>query len=298
MSPCSRGGAGYDPAVSADGGPATDVLGPVEIRGEGLGKAFDGHVVLRRVSLEVRRGEIVALVGASGSGKTVLLHLLTGLHPPTEGRVLVAHHGRRGAPLVDLETLDEEERDAVRLSWAVVFQKNALFSATVYENCALWLREHTQLPARAIRERVCESLQAVSLDVDTVIGKDRDELSGGMAKRVAVARAIAQDPLLVFYDEPTTGLDPVTSAHLHELIWNTHFRPRRDGVRRTTVLVTHDKDLLRRLHPRVVMLHGGGVCFDGTYAEFTASTLGPAREYLLAMPVLHAGPSRDAEGTP
>ncbi len=263
---------------------------PVEIQAEGVGRTFDGRRVLRRVDLRVRRGEILAIVGASGCGKTVLLQILTGLLPPSEGRVLVVNHRRKGEPLVDLAALDEDGRDEVRLAWAVVFQKNALFSGTVYENCAIWLREHTRLGSREIRDRVRDSLAAVSLDVDDVVLKERDELSGGMAKRVAVARALAQDPIVVFYDEPTTGLDPVTSAHLHELIWDTHFRPRRDGVPRTTILITHDRDLLRRLHPRVVMLHGGGVSFDGPYDEFAGSTEGPSHEYLLAMPVLHAKP--------
>jgi phospholipid/cholesterol/gamma-HCH transport system ATP-binding protein len=199
----------------------------------------------------------------------------------------VAHHEREGTPLVDLTAIPEEEVDQVRLSWAVVFQKNALFSDTVYENCALWLREHTELSEAEIEARVRESLEAVALDPEDVIHKDRDELSGGMAKRVAVARAMVIDPLVLFYDEPTTGLDPVSAAHIHELIWDTHHRPRADGSRRTTVLVTHDRDLLRRVHPRVVMLHETHVCFDGTYEEFQASDLEPTREYLERMPELH-----------
>ena len=263
---------------------------PIEIRAEGLSKSFESRVVLRSVDLEVRRGEIVAIVGASGSGKTVLLHLLIGLIDPTSGRVLVAHHSRPGAPLVDLAPLGQAERDEVRLSWAVVFQRNALFSDSVYDNCALWLREHTRLGEKEIRRRVRESLAAVALDVDDVVGKSRDELSGGMAKRVAVARAIAVDPTVLFYDEPTTGLDPVFAAHLHELIWEMHFRPRADGVARTTLIVTHDRELLRRLHPRVLMIHDGRIAFDGPYEGFEKKAEGPAHEYLQAMPVLNARP--------
>jgi len=269
-------------------GVADGRTGDVEIRAEGLGKRFGDHVVLRGVNLTIHTGEIVAIVGASGSGKTVLLHCLTGLLPISEGTVRVANHGRPGAPLVALETLRSHDLDEVRLAWAVVFQRNALFSDTVYENCALWLREHLRLPEPEIDRRVREALLAANLDVDDVVGKQRDELSGGMAKRVAVARALVADPVVLFYDEPTTGLDPVNAVHVHDLIWATHHRPRADGKPRTTVLVTHDRDLLRRVHPRVVMLHGGGVCFDGPYDRFTESPEPHAQEYLASMPALHA----------
>jgi phospholipid/cholesterol/gamma-HCH transport system ATP-binding protein len=130
------------------------------------------------------------------------------------------------------------------------------------------------------------------LDVDDVIDKQRDELSGGMAKRVAVARALTADPLVVFYDEPTTGLDPVNAAHVHDLIWHTHHTPHADGAARTTVVVTHDKDLLRRLHPRILLLHDAGVCFDGPYEDFLTSELEPVRAYLAEMPGLHARPQQ------
>jgi phospholipid/cholesterol/gamma-HCH transport system ATP-binding protein len=156
----------------------------------------------------------------------------------------------------------------------------------VFDNIALWLREHTVLPEREIARRVREAVAAVKLDPEDA-RKDRDELSGGMAKRAAIARAIAIDPAILFYDEPTTGLDPIVSGHIQELIFEVHHRPRGDGVR-TTVIVTHDKDLLRRLAPRVVMLHDGQICFDGSYEEFGRTDCGPARQYLQAMPVLHA----------
>ena len=266
--------------------------GVLEVRTRGLGKTFDDHVVLRDVNLEIRRGEIVAIVGTSGCGKTVLLHMLLGLLEPTAGAIDVADHELAAAPLVDLVHAAEDRVYEVRLSWAVVFQHNALFGDTVFENCALWLREHTDLDETQIRERVRRCLESVKLDVDDVIDKQRGELSGGMAKRVAVARALVVDPLVVFYDEPTTGLDPVNAAHIHDLIWSTHHTPRVDGTQRTTVVVTHDKDLLRRLHPRVMLLHDASVCFDGPYADFLASPAEPVRAYLAEMPGLHARPSR------
>lgn len=263
---------------------------PVEIRATGISKSFDGRAVLREISLTVRRGELVAIVGGSGSGKTVLLHLLAGLTPVDRGTVEVADHARPGSPLVDLNALDRDELDELRMSWAVVFQRNALFSGTVYENIAILLREHEKLTEPEILARAREALEAAMLDVDDVLYKERDELSGGMAKRVAIARAIALDPELIFYDEPTTGLDPVISGHIHELVWSTHRSRRKDGTPRTTLVVTHDKELLRRLQPRVVMLHEGAICFDGPYANFGHTDCEPARQYLQAMPVLHARP--------
>ncbi len=267
----------------ADAGP--DAL---EVVAEGLCRSFGARPVLAGIDLRVQRGQMVAIVGGSGSGKTVLLHLLAGLIPPTSGRVLAADHSRAGAPLVDLATLDEDALDAVRRHWAVVFQQNALFSGSVYENIALLLREHGERHEGRILDRATRALEAVALDVGDVLHKDRDSLSGGMAKRVAIARAIALSPALIYYDEPTTGLDPVVGARIHELIWTTHLTPTDDAVPRTSVLVTHDKELLRRVRPRVVMLHAGSVCFAGTYDEFEAVPSGPPAEYLRAMPVLHA----------
>lgn len=259
-----------------------------ELRAEGVRKAFGPKVVLDRIDLSINQGEIVALVGGSGTGKTVLLDHLTGLMRPDDGRVLAANHARPGAPLVNLAELDFDELDDVRLHWSIVFQRNALFSGSVYENVALWLREHTPLHEDQIAQRVKDSLAAVSLDVADVLKKDRDSLSGGMAKRVAIARAIAVDPVVTFYDEPTTGLDPVVTNHVIELIWNLHHRPRADHAPRTTIIVTHDRELLRRIAPRVVMLSAGRIVFDGSYPAFTHTDVPQAVEYLAQMPVLNA----------
>lgn len=268
-----------------------------ELCARGISKSFGERVVLSGINLTVKRGDMLSVVGGSGSGKTVLLHVLAGLIAADTGVVLVADHSREPPGLVDLNLLDEDSRDRVRLSWAVVFQRNALFSGTVYENIALLLREHdamlhgehdATLTEARIGEIARESLAAAALDVDDVLNKDRDALSGGMAKRVAIARAIAIDPALIFYDEPTTGLDPVISGQIHELVFNMHHRPRADGSPRTSIIVTHDKELLRRIKPRVLMLYEGRIAFDGPYEEFEAAKDGPAREYLQAMPVLHA----------
>lgn len=328
---------------------------PIEIQAERLTKAFGDHVVLDGIDLTVSTGEIVAIVGGSGSGKTVLLDHLTGLMQPNSGRVLAADHNevQNAAgqwPLVDLQEAGADKLDLLRLHWSVVFQRNALFSGTVRENIALWLREHTAMGEEQIEQRIRESVEAVHLDTKDVLDKQRDELSGGMAKRVAIARAIAADPIVVFYDEPTTGLDPMTAGAIHELVWEFHHRavgPRPTGPLvpptvlkriaealpigeellpegllrvgrshslphghppappgeqrepqpsapppasqppRTTIIVTHDKDLLRRLQPRVIMLDRGRVCFDGPYEQFGKGDCEPARAYLETMPALH-----------
>lgn len=269
---------------------------PVEVAARALCKSFDEHRVLDSISLNIAPGEIVAIVGSSGCGKTVLLDHLIGLLEPTSGSVLAVDHSRAELPLIDLASLGDQELDRLRLYWAVVFQRNALFSGTVHDNIALWLREQLEMPEEQILDRARTALAAVGLDVDDVLEKEREALSGGMAKRVAIARALAIDPVVVFYDEPTTGLDPVVSGQIHELIWNTHHAEPRPPVAsrapgpiaRTTILVTHDKELLRRLAPRTVMLDAGRVIFDGTYDAFTQSTDPICVQYLAQMPVLTA----------
>lgn len=264
--------------------------GTPEIIAQAVVRSFNGRTVLRGISGTFVRGQLTAIVGASGCGKTVLLDHLTGLLSPDSGRVLVTDHSASPEALVDLGECDDDRLDEIRLYWSVVFQRNALFTGTVEENISLWLREHTELSEAQVRERVRESIAAVALDVDDVLKKDRENLSGGMAKRVAIARAIAADPVVLFYDEPTTGLDPVVSGHIHELVFNMHYRARADGRVRTSIIVTHDKELLRRLRPRILMLDDGMVVFDGSYDGFVKSTLPVARAYLDQMPVLHARP--------
>ncbi len=261
----------------------------IEIRVEALHKSFGEHAVLRGIDLEVSSGDLLAVVGGSGCGKTVLLkHILRQLSPD-RGRVLVADHERDNAPLVDLADLSDEEMDELRLHWAVVFQRNALFSGTVFENIALWFREVKGMTDAEIRPIAVEALQSVGFHdmVESLLERDRDELSGGMAKRVAVARALSMDPLLMFYDEPTTGLDPVHAGQIHRLILDTHLRPGRAGMRRTSVIITHDKDLIHRLEPRVIMLHEGRVYFDGPFRTFEQSDSAIIRPYFDVMPILH-----------
>jgi phospholipid/cholesterol/gamma-HCH transport system ATP-binding protein len=273
------------------------IAAAIEVRTENACKSFDEQIVLAEISLEILSGEIVAIVGGSGSGKSVLMHLLIGLMKSDSGRVFVADHSRPKAPLVQLSKLGSDQTEDVRLHWAVIFQRNALFSGTVRENIALLLREHAisngrEISEEEINKQVQLSLTAVALDPEETKDKDCDTLSGGMGKRVAIARSLAIDPTVIFYDEPTTGLDPVVGAQMHDLIFETHHRKTASGQVRTSILVTHDKDLLRRVRPRIIMLHGTKVVFSGTYEQFEAETTGPPFEYLRTMPVLNANPER------
>ena len=268
------------------------MTGPAaEIRIEGLHKAFEGHRVLGGVDLEVAGGEIVAIVGGSGCGKTVLLNHILGELTPDSGRVLVADHDEPGAPLRDLAAFGDNELDRIHTHWGVVFQRNALFSGSVYDNIELWLKEIRNLETEAIEPIARTVLDAVSLPTDAdFLDTPSESLSGGMAKRLAVARALSMDPIVIFYDEPTTGLDPTSAAQVQDLIYYTHFEHAADRLERTTVIITHDKDLLARLQPRIVMLHDGRVSFDGSFDEFEESASSIIRPYFDLMPVLHGRP--------
>lgn len=262
---------------------------PVEIYIENLYKSFGDNHVLRGVDLSVGRGEIIAIVGGSGGGKTVLLENMIGQMRPDQGQVWLADHESQNSPLVDLSTLYEAGMDRLRIHWGIVFQSNALLSGTVEENISLALEWVQGLDRSEIRRRTRQAIQDVGLNPDEVLGKKREELSGGMAKRIAIARALALEPLLLFYDEPTTGLDPEHAELIQNLIFQTHEKGK-DELPRTTVIITHDKDLLRRLHPRIAMLYDGRVFFDGTYASFEQSDSPVIRPYFELMPVLHQRP--------
>lgn len=275
---------------------------PTEIRIQGLCKAFGGNPVLRGIDLEIGRGDLVAIVGESGCGKTVLLNHVLGEVQSDTGRIWIADHGQPGAPLVDLAELSDEEVARIHMQWGVVFQKNALFSGSIYDNIALWLREVKSFEDAAIIPIAQSVLAAVALPTDAVfLETSTDSLSGGMAKRLAIARALSMDPIAIFYDEPTTGLDPVNAAQIHDLILATHRHQAPNGIERTTIIITHDKDLLSRLRPRTVMLHDGAVSFDGPFEKFQASDSPIIRPYFDLMPALQSGalrnrPSR-AEGS-
>lgn len=238
------------------------------IRYVDLHKAFDGKVVLRGLRLEVARGETVVVLGGSGSGKSVLLRHTVGLQRPDRGEVWVD-----GTEITGLEEEDDELLE-VRKKVGMLFQAGALFdSMTVLDNVAFGLREHTTWDEEKVRERVREVLELVELEgVEELMPAD---LSGGMRKRVALARAIALAPRAILYDEPTTGLDPITANNINQLVRSLQHRL---GV--TSIVVTHDIQSAFTVGDRIAFLHDGVIRFFGTVAEAKASPEPLLRNFL------------------
>lgn len=223
----------------------------------GLTKRYGPRTVLDALDFDIEQGECLAILGRSGSGKSVTLRQLNGLEKPEAGSVTFDG--------VDLVQLSEEDLYPVRRRVAMLFQSGALFdSMTVFDNVAFPLREHSGRPEKEIGETVRHKLSLVHLkDVE---GKMPSDLSGGMKKRVALARSLALDPEVVLFDEPTTGLDPITSATIAHLIKSIH-----DSLAVTQVVVTHDLPLARRVADRLGYLAEGRFRFLGTWAEADAS---------------------------
>jgi phospholipid/cholesterol/gamma-HCH transport system ATP-binding protein len=229
-------------------------------------KSFGSNHVLRGIDLRIRTGEIITLLGGSGSGKSVMLKHMIGLLRPDRGRVLV--DGR--------DTTDWSERDWVELRKRIgyVFQGAALFdSIPVFENVAYALREHRRMTRDGIARRVAECLDAVGLA--GIEGLMPAELSGGMRKRVAVARAIALEPAAILYDEPTTGLDPANSRRIGQLIEKLRERL---GV--TSVIVTHELELCFAISDRVALLADGRIVAQGAAEEIRSSEREEVRAFL------------------
>ncbi len=236
----------------------------VELRG--VYKTFEGHRVLEGVDLAVRPGESLTIMGGSGTGKSVLLRLVIGLLKPDAGHILLEGQ--------DIVLLRERELLRVRRKVGMVFQGSALFdSLSVGENVAYALREHTALDEAAIRARVREVLDLVGLEA--VEDMDPAELSGGMRKRVAVARAIALPPRILLYDEPTTGLDPSNVEKVNELILDLKGKL---GV--TSVVVTHDMPSALKVSDRLALLHEGRIAAVGTPEEVQATHDSLIRDFM------------------
>lgn len=220
---------------------------------KGLTLSFGDHTVLDGLSLSIGDGETMVVIGPSGCGKSVLLKCVMGLLKVESGKILVDD--------VDVASITRNELYQLRKRFGMVFQSSALFdSLTVGENISLALREHTTLSTDKIRATVEEKLSMVGLSGTEHLRPA--ELSGGMKKRVAVARAIVMDPDYVLYDEPTTGLDPITADRIDDLI-----RDLQSKLSITSVAVTHDMKSAYKIGDRIAMLHKGRITFTGTPDE-------------------------------
>jgi phospholipid/cholesterol/gamma-HCH transport system ATP-binding protein len=236
-------------------------------------KSFEANQVLRGVSLALHKGTTLAVMGGSGSGKTVLLRVIDGLIPPDSGRVSL--FGTR------IDHMREEQMLPLRRRTGFVFQGAALFdSLSVFENVAFPLREHTNMSLGEITDRVHRFLSLVGLpNTDSLLPA---ELSGGMRKRVGIARALVMEPEVVFFDEPTAGLDPTNARVVAELIAEL-----RTGVCDTAIVVTHDIDLADMVAVQMAILYHGRFADIGTPAEIHRSSNPDVRKFLAGE--LHTG---------
>lgn len=217
-------------------------------------KNFGDKQALKHINLEVKQGETLAIIGGSGSGKSTLLRLMIGLISPSSGQLYIK--GR------EVSNLSEDEMDKVRLSMGMVFQYSALFdSMTVGDNVAFGLREHTDLSEAEIKKIVAEKLELVGLPGTESMMPG--ELSGGMKKRVGLARAIAVEPEIIFYDEPSSGLDPIMTAKIDELIVSTQKK-----LQVTSIVVTHDMVSACHIADRIAMMYEGELIAVDTVDRF------------------------------
>jgi phospholipid/cholesterol/gamma-HCH transport system ATP-binding protein len=234
---------------------------------EDVRKRFGDTEVLRGINAVFRRNQTTCVVGGSGAGKTTLLRLIVALEKPTSGRILVEGE--------DIAPLGERDLNRVRQKFGMVYQYAALLdSINVLDNVAFPLVEHTRLRASERRAKVLEKLKILGLDEST-LAKFPAELSGGMRKRVGLARALMLDPPIVVYDEPTSGLDPLTSRAVDDLIEDTR---RRFGV--TSIVITHDIASCFRIADQAVLLDKGRIAARGTPEELAQGDDEVAREFI------------------
>jgi phospholipid/cholesterol/gamma-HCH transport system ATP-binding protein len=239
----------------AKGNGGKDVV--IEVRDVVVG--FGSHIVLDHVDLDVYRGEILGFVGGSGAGKSVLMRAIIGLLPKREGAIKIFG--------TDMAAASDLERQAIERRWGILFQQGALFSSlTVMENLQFPVREYLDLSQNLLDELAVAKLAMVGLDA-SVCDKFPAELSGGMTKRVALARALALDPEIVFLDEPTSGLDPIGAGEFDSLIATLQ---RTLGL--TVFMVTHDLDSLHTVCDRIAVLADGKIIAAGTMDTMLAST--------------------------
>ncbi len=227
---------------------------------------FDSEPVLENISLQIPKREITMIMGQSGSGKSVLMKTIEGLYRPTSGNISIDGE--------DVFSASQKALVKMRKKSAMLFQNSALLdSLTVYQNVALPLVEHSDLTGEEIFELVSEKLELVGLA--GIFDKMPSELSGGMKKRVALARAIIMQPDYIIYDEPTTGLDPIIASEIVELIIKLH-----KSYDIASIIISHDLECLRRLSGRVVMIYDAKIIFDGKYNDFMNSKIEHIRQFL------------------
>jgi phospholipid/cholesterol/gamma-HCH transport system ATP-binding protein len=223
----------------------------------GLRKSFGKQTVLDGIDLRVERGETVAVLGRSGTGKSVLLKLLIGLEKPDAGSIQILGQEINGIPM---DALNE-----IRKKMGFLFQQSALYdSLSVAENVEFPLSRHSKLSESERKQKARQLLQSVGLERD--LGKMPSEISGGMQKRVALARAIALDPEVVLFDEPTTGLDPITASEIADLIIKL-----REERQITSIVVTHDMHAARKFSDSMLMLKDGTIRAQGTFEDLEKS---------------------------
>ncbi len=233
---------------------------------ENLYKSFGDVEVLKGVSLQVERGEILALIGGSGHGKTVILKHVAGLMKPDQGRVDI--NGK------DVYSLGRDELEELRSHLGFLFQSGALFSSlTVFDNVAFPLREKTHLSEQEIKEKVLAVLEQVGLR--GAEDKYPAQISGGMIKRTALARSLMRNPEIMLFDEPTTGLDPVIAHTILDLIQLVH-----EKLKFTGMIVSHELSRVFQIVQKVAMLHEGVVLFVGTPEEIMASREPIVRQFI------------------
>jgi phospholipid/cholesterol/gamma-HCH transport system ATP-binding protein len=236
------------------------------IRIRGLRTQFGDQVIHDGLSLDVRKGEILGVVGGSGTGKSVLMRTIIGLNRPVRGSIEVLGRDVTGASMGELQDIEQ--------SWGVLFQDGALFSSlAVDENVQVPLREHTRLPQALLNEISALKISMVGLGLDTC-HKYPSELSGGMRKRAGLARALAMDPQILFLDEPTAGLDPIGAAAFDRLIQQLH-----DSLGLTVFMVTHDLDSLHTICNRIAVLADHKVEVVGSMEAMLQSDHPWIREY-------------------
>lgn len=229
-------------------------------------KSFRGHEVLKGVNLQIPKGKITVIIGRSGEGKSVLLKHIMRLLDPDAGKVLIEG--------VDLSTLGDRDIKDFRKKFGMLFQNAALFdSLNVYDNVAFPLVEHTTWAQSKIDERVEEVLGLVGLT--GINQKMPNELSGGMRKRVGLARAIALTPEILLYDEPTTGLDPLLTDSINQLIIKTQQK-----LGATSIIISHDIEATFRIADKVAMLHEGKILLEGNESVFRSSRIPFVRHFL------------------